>query len=620
VIRIAVASGKGGTGKTTMAANLTFCLAEAGAKVAYVDCDVEEPNGHIFLKPVILHSTEASIPVPVVDKSRCILCGVCGDACRFSAIVALPKSVMTFPKLCHGCGGCTLACAAGAIVERPRVTGVVEQGVAGQAVFIQGRLHVGEAMAPPVIREVLKAAPKDGVVIMDAPPGTSCPVMETVKQSDVVLLVTEPTPFGLNDLKIAVDMVRALGVPFGVAINRSDVGNDEVLKYCEKERIEVLITIKNDRAIAEAYSEGKLAANALPKLKPKFLELFDKLVALADDKDSTHSKIAALSLIGNLKDCASERQSSSSFRDLSHIQELVVISGKGGTGKTGIAASFFVLAKSAAAADCDVDAADMHLILQPSILHRYPFSGKKRAVIDKACCTKCGECMDRCRFDAICAADAVNSIVYEVDPFFCEGCGVCMDTCSARAVSFNQTVTGEWMISETRFGPLAHARLGIAEENGGKLVSLVRRKGLEAASGKGRALLICDGSPGIGCPVISSTTGATMALIVTEPTLSGLHDMKRVADLCRGLNVKAGLCVNKADINLEVAARIESEAKSRGIPVLGRVRYDEAVTRAQVNGLTVVEDGNGPAATDIRALFEKTMHALRQIAPHANLK
>jgi MinD superfamily P-loop ATPase len=236
-LRVAVASGKGGTGKTTIATSLVAALAGSGARAAYVDCDVEEPNGQLFLRPAIHATRKVSIPVPEVDETRCNLCGACGSACRHSAIVALPKKTLTFPELCHGCGGCAAACAEGAIREVPRVTGVVEEGTAGGAIFVQGRLDVGEAMAPPVIRAVLAAAPGDGTVVIDAPPGTSCPVIESVKTADVVLLVTEPTPFGLNDLRLSVEMVRELGLPFGVAVNRAGIGDSAVLEYCADERI-----------------------------------------------------------------------------------------------------------------------------------------------------------------------------------------------------------------------------------------------------------------------------------------------------------------------------------------------------------------------------------------------
>jgi MinD superfamily P-loop ATPase len=291
-------------------------------------------------------------------------------------------------------------------------------------------------------------------------------------------------------------------------------------------------------------------------------------------------------------------------------RELVVVSGKGGTGKTSIVASFFSLSAQAAAADCDVDAADLHLVLAPTVRRRWQFSGGKKAVIDKARCTLCGSCAERCRFGAIRVPKGGSVLTYEVDLVSCEGCGVCVDTCPARAVTLVPTTSGEWFVSETRHGPLVHARLGIAQENTGKLVSLVRREAKALSGSLRRALLICDGSPGIGCPVIASIAGAHMVLIVTEPTLSGLHDLKRVAELTRQFNVKTGVCINKADINPEVSAQIERAASALGLLLLGRIRCDDSVTAAQVKRLAVVENGDGPAATDIRALWERVKHAI----------
>ena len=270
---ISVASGKGGTGKTTIATNLAFIAAEKGLNVSYLDCDVEEPNGHIFLKPKIENISAATIPVPVVDESKCIACGKCRDICQYSAIILLGKTILTFPNLCHGCGGCTLVCPTGAITEAGRELGIVECGIAGKVRFVHGRLNIGEAISPPLIREVKKHIPSDGVAIIDSPPGTSCPVIQSVRGSDYVILVTEPTPFGLNDLKLAVEMLRVLDLPFGVVINRSDIGDASVLDYCESACIDVLLEIPDDRRIAEAYSRGQLATQVLPEYAEVFASL-----------------------------------------------------------------------------------------------------------------------------------------------------------------------------------------------------------------------------------------------------------------------------------------------------------------------------------------------------------
>lgn len=604
-LRIAVASGKGGTGKTTIATNLAVVLAAAGERAAYVDCDVEEPNGHLFLRPTIESTREVSIPVPAVDEARCTLCGACGKACRFSAILALPLKTLTFPKLCHGCGGCTLACEAGAIREVPRVTGVVEEGRAGGLAFLHGTLHVGEAMAPPVIRAVLAAAPREGTVVVDSPPGTSCPVIESVKDADVVLLVTEPTPFGLNDLELAVEMVRALGVPFGVAINRAGCGDSGVQEYCTTEGIPVVLELANDARIARAYSRGELAVHALPELRPRFLDLHRALRALARGRGRARRPPPAPPSAPACEEgpLPSERLPAA---EAGALPELVVVSGKGGTGKTSIVAAFSALAGGAALADCDVDAADLHLVLGPAVRERRPFSGGRTAVIDPARCTGCGVCVERCRFDAI--REASGGL--EVDPISCEGCGVCVDLCPEAAAALVRTTHGEWFVSDTRHGPMVHARLGIAQENSGKLVSLVRREARAIVRLAGCERLIFDGSPGIGCPVIASISGASLVLVVTEPTLSGLHDLRRVAELCERLRARAAVCINKADLNLDLTAEIEAEAERMGIARLGRVRYDETVTAAQVQRRSVVELGDSLAARDLRALYKRVLAEL----------
>jgi MinD superfamily P-loop ATPase len=275
-MRIAIASGKGGTGKTTVAVSLALALADRGGAVTYVDCDVEEPNGHIFLKPQIDRVRSIGVPVPEVNEDLCTYCGECARICQYSAIASLPQAILTFPELCHGCGGCNLVCPAEAITEKLRDVGEVEYGRAGDVSFVGGRLRVGEAQSPPLIRAVLDGLHPDGMTIIDAPPGTSCPVVVAVRGADYVLLVTEPTPFGVHDLKLAVDMLREVGPPFGVVVNRTGIGDDEVQRFCAIEDVDILANIPDQRAIAEAYSRGIPAITAMPNLKHSFLELMDK--------------------------------------------------------------------------------------------------------------------------------------------------------------------------------------------------------------------------------------------------------------------------------------------------------------------------------------------------------
>ena len=282
---ITVASGKGGTGKTLVATSLALSLRERHA-VQLLDCDVEEPNDHIFMKPLIESSLPVCIPVPVIDEEKCSRCGLCARVCVYHAIAVLGEHMLTFPQLCHGCGACGYLCPEKAIAEEEREIGVVESGQAGGAAFVQGRLTVGEAMAPPVIRKVKGKAQDSGVVIIDAPPGTSCPVVEAVKDSDFCLLVTEPTPFGLNDLRLAVAMTKAFGIPGGVVVNRAGAGESEVEKYCEKEDLPVLLKIPLDMGIARLYSRGVTLTEGRPEWRQGFVTLFDRIAEMASERSS----------------------------------------------------------------------------------------------------------------------------------------------------------------------------------------------------------------------------------------------------------------------------------------------------------------------------------------------
>ena len=276
-MKIAVASGKGGTGKTTIATNLAHSIAQMGKAVQYLDCDVEEPNGHIFLKPDIEKSEDVTVGVPEVNTELCNGCGKCGQLCQYSAIICLKDKALVFEQLCHSCGGCMLVCPTGAIKEIQRKIGFADFGTANGVKFGQGRLKIGDIHTPSLIKRVKNNSIDEGVVIIDVSPGTSCPVIEAIKGVDFVLLVTEPTPFGLNDLKLAVGMVRELKLPFAVVINQSDLGDDQVEQYCDGENIQIILGIPNDRRIAEAYSVGKMIVDVLPEYKKEFVGLYESV-------------------------------------------------------------------------------------------------------------------------------------------------------------------------------------------------------------------------------------------------------------------------------------------------------------------------------------------------------
>jgi len=271
---VSVASGKGGTGKTLVATSIALSLED---DIQFLDCDVEEPNAHIFLKPVIERQQVVSIPIPQFDEGKCNFCGKCAEVCAFNAIAVLPKKVLVFAELCHGCGACSYLCPESAIAEAGRDIGIVEMGYSGQIEFIHGKLSVGEAMAPPVIRQVKGHIDPWKTVIIDVPPGTSCPVVESVRGSDFCLLVTEPTPFGLNDLALAVEVIRKLGIPCGVVINRGGVGDNKVEEYCNTEGLPILLRISLDTEIARLYSRGIPLVEGMPQWQPAFQQLSEDI-------------------------------------------------------------------------------------------------------------------------------------------------------------------------------------------------------------------------------------------------------------------------------------------------------------------------------------------------------
>ncbi len=291
-----------------------------------------------------------------------------------------------------------------------------------------------------------------------------------------------------------------------------------------------------------------------------------------------------------------------------HIKEIVVISGKGGTGKTSLMAAFATLANKKVLCDADVDAADLHLLMAPKIEERHDFLGGGEAIIDKTLCTACGYCRELCRWDAI-------SDQFVVEPIDCEGCGVCVDLCPEKAIAFPTKTCGEWYISTSRFGPMVHAKLGIAEENSGKLVTLVRQEARNIAEEKGLDLIITDGPPGVGCPVIASIGGATALVIVTEPTVTGLHDMLRVTELAAHFKVPAMVCINKFDLNPKQTDVIKAHVEKQHLVFLGQIRFDPDFTKSMVVGKTIMETDAAPDVIDqIRSIWQQAVSHMASIS------
>lgn len=284
---VAIASGKGGTGKTTVATNLALVVADSGQKVQYLDCDVEEPNGHIFLKPQVTASRDVTVDVPHVDLEKCTGCGKCGEICQYGAIVCIKENVLTFEQLCHSCGGCWRVCPADAIKPEPLSIGQIEFGKAGEIDFVGGKLNIGHVRTPGLIKEVKAGIKQDWLAIVDVPPGTSCPVVEAIKGADFVLLVTEPTPFGLNDFKLAVELARTMNLPFAAIVNRYGIGDQRVARYCEAQNIDIVVNLPDDRRVAEAYSSGEMIVDVLGDYKEQFHRIYEYLQgakAKFDDK------------------------------------------------------------------------------------------------------------------------------------------------------------------------------------------------------------------------------------------------------------------------------------------------------------------------------------------------
>ena len=606
-LKIAISSGKGGTGKTFIATNLAATFARGSKDVRYLDCDVEEPNGHLFLKPDIDKEEDVMLLSPQeVDAQKCINCGKCSKACHYNAIAVIKDKVLIFKELCHACGACKLVCPTDAIIEKEKKIGTLRGGRRGDMDFYYALLETAEGgMSPRLVKKV-KSFISEGINILDSPPGTSCPVVETVRDVDMCILVTDPTPFGINDLRLAVEMAREVGQEPFIVVNRARYYDNRLKEYCKEAQLEIISEIPDDRKIAEVYSVGDIVVDKLPQYHEIFKKLADEILKRAKEKPTVKKIAASEKIYNRKKDIEKEKTNISSGGR--KLKELVVISGKGGTGKTSVTASFSALAdkdKDVVISDCDVDAADLHLILSPEVKEKGSFSGGVYVEIDQHRCTACGRCKEVCRFSAVEEKIEDGKHIFFIDPVACEGCGACLFACKDDAIKSEDAINGEWYKSVTRFGPMSHAKLGVAEENSGRLVTLVRNKqaqlGNETSRGKG----LIDGAPGTGCPVIASLTGADYVLIVTEPTVSGIHDMERILQVARHFSVPSGIVVNKYDLNLEMTERVKALSQKSDSEFIGVIPYDEKVTEAQIKGLSVVEYTESSTTKSIKEIWQK---------------
>lgn len=595
-MKLVIASGKGGTGKTTVALSLAYYLSKS-RKVKLLDCDVEAPNDHLFLPKTTLDFKSVCVGKPQWNKSNCTLCGECVKACKYQALAKVKDKIIVFDELCHSCGACFYFCPNKALDEKERTIGRVRTSRAGLPFsFVDGELSLGESLAPKVIESVKKEMSDDSFNIVDSSPGTSCPVVKSFAHMDQVLLVTEATPFGKHDLELAIQLASQMNLPTSVVINRS-IGEDSLIEdLCRDYSVPVIGKIPYSRVYAESYSRGEVLINRHPELEVHF----QKIVEYIESKQSRVPKFKKEEHIS----FPAEAISSYGFEDLlmnTPFQEVVVISGKGGTGKTTVSAALADLLDNIIVSDCDVDASNLHLILKPKLISTTSFTAGSKSRINQELCNQCGLCSTLCRFNAI--DQKLGSFV--ISDHDCEGCGLCLAACPSKAIEAVVDETGLLNTSIIRGEiPFCDAALKVGADNSGKLVSQVRANAKKFVSSK-KSFLLNDGPPGTSCPVISSLVGAKYAIVVTEPTLSGIHDMQRVLELAKHFRVIPYIVINKADINLERTKWIYLVAQENQSKVLGEIPYDSNVYQALKKGQTLIAYKNGPAYEAILNIYNE---------------
>ena len=599
-LKVVICSGKGGTGKTTLALSLAWTLGQAeefSLPVRLLDCDVEEPNCHLFLRCNYENPVPVLAEKPVFDMRLCDGCGICANKCRYNAIAVVKGTPLVFNDLCHSCGVCGVVCPRGAINLKDTAIGEMLIDDSHRPFsFMFGRLNVGESQSPMVIGEMLKHTLPDGLNIIDGPPGTACNTVKAVSAADKVILVTEPTPFGANDLGLALDLCAQLNKPCGVIINRSDRNDQLIEDLAARYRVPIIGKIPFGREYARACSDGLILTREFPELRAEVISSFSHLLS---DAAVPVPPVVASSRQGA---CRTEMSSEPSQKP-DDDQELTILSGKGGTGKTTVTGAFVSLAGSLVAADCDVDAANLRLLMNDHMLYSERACLGTEAVIDQSKCVSCGRCYEGCRFDAIDFDSQSNR--YTVNELNCEGCGLCLEVCPAKAIGEKRAETGNLMLSESARGRLVHAKLAPAAENSGKLVTMVRNLAFATLAEQNKEWLLVDGPPGTACPAIASVTGTDRVILVTEPTIAAVHDLERIIKLVRHFGLKPEIIVNKADINPTYARKIRDLADTAGYKILGEIPFDDTVKEAIKAGVPIVDFNDGPASQALKNIWTK---------------
>ncbi|PIE89857.1 MAG: hypothetical protein CR997_09275 [Acidobacteria bacterium] len=584
-MKIVIASGKGGTGKTTVALNLAYYLnVVCGEKVQLIDCDVETPNASLFLDINYRENLDCNLLKPVIDAEKCVACGKCVHACEYHALARVRDSILTFHELCHSCHACAYVCESGAIDMEPVKIGIIKQGRVRESFeFLQGELNVGEVQAPQVISELKTYYQEEAIVIIDAPPGTACSVVSSMSGSEYGILVTEPTPFGLNDLKLAVELACKMGLKVGVVLNRSCDEDAFIEDYLKEVGIPLMGKIRYDLQYAKSYSSGKLLLQQHPELEQNFEQIWSRMSELKK-VNMFHQKLPVERETYRLQDSSMVHH---------QLEELVVISGKGGTGKTTITAALSRLVPNKVLADNDVDAANLCLMYDTSVLNSELFIGGKVCAINPENCTNCGVCLEACQFDAIFVEDGQH-VIQEMN---CEGCMLCEKICPTHSIESRSEAAGEKYVSVSDDGNLylSHAKLFVGAENSGKLVTNVRQTARDVAYTRGEPLVVSDGPPGAGCPVISAITGVTHVLVVTEATKSGMLDLEKTLKLLKHFSLTSFVIINKYDLNEEVTAQIENTCARYPSKVIGKIPCDQEVHYALVNNRDLISHGKGRA-------------------------